>query len=549
MDFWGTIVPSAPLEKRRIDTTNGNPKGNSQLDHSEEHKSTQSTIHREKVRLEATMKAQPARRYISLAENFKRIQALESNKHIDHGQHSGGKVLAPSPETRKGDSDEETFGGTDDTEGSKEDSEYEDDSGSSLDTSYTATTNSESLRGTPRRARTRIRGGLNKSKKPVRMNVSGLKVNVSSLKMNVSGLRMNVSGRKKVHSKPASTNDKRPRKRVKTATEDSEQGSDENEDEKAASSVPHSVNRQPKAGAQRLERSNLPALPGPPTRKQTWTKVDNETMFRLRTQGKSWDYTGEVLGRTDKGVYSHWKCLREYSLSPIEARKRGRRRTPNSSVISAMAKIPRPYASWTKEEEDMLAILYTQGKTLKYISKRMPGKGYYVCRHHWRKIRDQYQPRTRLIENSHADGKGDPSVCHDTNSLSGRGLHQERENIDAGVDNSPTKEPYRGAVAGQRSFVTAVLIKIPDIRPTVTDTHNQRAANTVVAVEDASIGTHRSPESDEQDLQSVVARRISQAKAGSSMKKEMLLRGLESTDKEQGMEELRSHRCTKSWPQ
>ena len=54
---------------------------------------------------------------------------------------------------------------------------------------------------------------------------------------------------------------------------------------------------------------------------QKWTREEEEALFDLRNEGKTWEHIGErVLGRTVKGVKKRWEYLRTDSLKAAKMR-------------------------------------------------------------------------------------------------------------------------------------------------------------------------------------------------------------------------------------
>ena len=160
-----------------------------------------------------------------------------------------------------------------------------------------------------------------------------------------------------------------------------------------------------------IARGQLPLLRKP--RRDIWTKEEEETLFRLRKQGKTWEYIAEsVPGRTLKGAKAHWCWLRRVALKPIEAQTRRRHLPHNSSVESMMAEnLKLDYRiTWSKEEDDKLISLRTQGLRLPQISRRLQGKGYKAVWHRWQRLKDRYPQVAPDSEESQTDKKGIPSI-------------------------------------------------------------------------------------------------------------------------------------------
>ena len=355
----------------------------------------QPVICREKSRPGPTAKARSGLPYISLAEQLKRTQHIESVEHADDGKLTEGGILAPTSTLHKEDEDEELSGESEDTEGSDNDEEYyEIDNESASDVSSSATQRAQPY-GTPRSASARLRG--------------------KGGKWQVKPRKATTSKRKTAPPQPAGATGRRLRIRVKYVFEESDEGFEENdegerEEEAFQGSAPHNAHRPAKAYAQGKNFRIVPALPPSARRYQPWTKKEEWTLLHLRNQGKSWEYIGEhVLGRTASGARNHWDHMRTESLKPVKARAQSRRRRQKASVISAMAKIPRSNKSWSKEEERMLISLRAKGKTIDYISRRIKTKGYAACERRWGRIKGQYPQAVMASERRKSDKKANAS--------------------------------------------------------------------------------------------------------------------------------------------
>lgn len=313
------------------------------------------------------------------AEEHKYTQPAESHGHGDNGERSGGQLLARSHALHKGDKEEDYSAGSEDTEWSDSDENYDeddnrDDNETASDASSLATQMSQLSYGTHRRASAKARRNLEKRLKEPHETT--------------------VPKRKKAHSQPASAKGNGSRKRVKVAVEksdeDSYEYSDEESDEEEAAN--RNVNRPAKGRARGKKSSALPVLPPLSRKNRPWTTKEEETLFSLRKKGKSWNYISEdVLGRTTRGVRGHWESLRTESFKPVKTRNKGIRRAHNPSVLSAMAKMGKMNEPWSKEEDSILISLRAQGKTIKYISGRIRGRGIGACKTHWMKIKHQHQ--------------------------------------------------------------------------------------------------------------------------------------------------------------
>ena len=163
-----------------------------------------------------------------------------------------------------------------------------------------------------------------------------------------------------------------------------------------------------------------PPLPRTPAR-EIWTKEEEETLFRLRKQGKTWEYIAEfVPGRTWRGAKAHWCWLRRVGLKPIEAQTRRRRPSHNSSAVSMMAEtLKLDYRSiWSKEQDDKLISLRTQGLPWRCISRRIPGKRYYAVYNRWQRIKNRYPQLAPNPEESQTGKNGIPSICQNKGHVS-----------------------------------------------------------------------------------------------------------------------------------
>ena len=356
--FWSLIVPSARLEKGRPQPGTIPHSRHSQTEHAKEHKPTQ-----------------PAERH----------------GHAGDRERSGGQLLARPPALHKEDKEEDSTPGSDDTEWSDGDENYDedanrDDSETASDASSLATQMSQLSYVTHRRASAKTRGNLEKmSKKPSETTVPK---------------------RKTTRSQPTSAEGKRSRKRIKVVVETSDGDSDEDSDEESdeEEAAKRNVNRPAKGRAPGKKSSALPVLSPLSRKNRPWTTKEEETLFSLRRKGKSWKYISEdVLGRTTRGVKGHWESLRTESFKPVKTRSRGVRRPYNASVLSAMAKMGKRSQPWSKEEDSILISLRAQGKTIKYISGRIRGRGIGACKGHWMKIKHQARQTVTASEDLESD--------------------------------------------------------------------------------------------------------------------------------------------------
>lgn len=569
--FWSLIVPSACLEKGKLERTAGAHPAHPQTNHAKELKGTQPRLRKEKGtpraitrsnatdtysylgatpkgkepmerrakwtpnpssgenpadfyasiaedlkrtqgqpvgrreggRQEPTASPQPAHPYISLAEQLKRTQPVENYEYADDGGLSESQILAPTPTSHKrdGDGDGESSEGPDDTGGSDSDENYvenndeDNNNETASDASIPARQRSQSSYLKSRRANGRARGNR--------------------------GRWLKEPSETTAPSQSVIANGRRPRKRVKYVVEES----DEQEDEEEATnkSVPQNMVRPAKARAHGQSLSLLPALPPLSRKHQPWTKEEDEILFNLRNRGKSWNYIGErVLGRTAKGAQGHWDWMRNQSLKPAETRgktAKGRRRRKKSSVVSAMARIPKKNKPWSKKEEGILISLRAQGKSYKYISRRLPGKKYGACKTHWRQIKDQYPQAVTTSEDLESKGKGHLSDVQDSFSSSANQLDEEvkeaesnshsaiieREDlesctngdttIDPNLDTSRAKQPCQVSVATQVSVLSAIASESPNSNAISTDHHNQQASKPLtIGVDPQPVITRRDTE-------------------------------------------------------
>ncbi|KAL9132543.1 MAG: hypothetical protein Q9175_006279 [Cornicularia normoerica] len=531
----------------------------------EDHKRTQAqpVILRENGRPELTTRAQSAHPYISLAEQLDRAQRVEHDKYAEDGGLSEGEVFVSSPALNKGDKDEESSEGHDNTEGSDADGEYvededKDDSETASRASSPAPRTSQLSYGKPRKASVRLRGSPGKWLK--------------------ASSEATAPKRKTAPSQLASAKGRKPRKRVKwvVGESDKEEDEEENEEEDAEDeeeeainrSVPHHVNRPVKIHAPRHKLSNKPALPPLSRRQQPWTLKEEETLFNLRNRGESWEYIGErVLGRTASAVQGHWDYLRTESLKPVETRANGRRRRQKSSVVSLMAKIPNKN-TWSKEQEGTLISLRAQGRSLKYICRRIRGKSYGAVKTHWRMIKNKYPQAVTAYKSIESDGKGDPLVPPETHFPSASQHDREAKEadwdsrsaivegedpksgshsdliIDDDVNTPSAKQPYQGAVAFHVGLVSAIAGKSPKSKATSTDYRNQQASKPLTVREDASPTTNTSAYPDQPDSQPVIARSDPKTKKEWSYGEDLM-----ACIFAQGTQKLGTHRRSLSWPQ
>ena len=304
--FWGMIMPSNCLGKPRLSPTIGFRSAYSAITDAEELKSTQPVAREEKARQEPVVRAQPARSYISPTESLERVQSMQNNRRTDDVTPSKDKVPAMNSAPESVDSDEESSGESDSTEGSDGDGEYcEDSNETASDTSSSSTRKLQISHRTSWSGSTSVRGYLGKLTKP-----SG----TSAQKRNIS-------------SQQASTNDMRPRKRGRFVINEFEESIEKKEEEDIDEvlSVPHCVNRSAKDCVQTQQLSTT--VPPLSRYREPWTNDQEETLRKLRNEGKDWKYIGErVLGRTESGVKHRWDKLRSESL-----RLKAKQRAPSAT--------------------------------------------------------------------------------------------------------------------------------------------------------------------------------------------------------------------------
>ena len=505
--FWGMIVPSTLLGKSRPSPTTRLRATYSPITHAKELKSTQSMARKEEARHEPVIRAQPVHSYISSTESLELVPSVQSDRHTDDDKPSEDKVLALDSAPESVDSDEESSGGSDktdgsdgdeecndddnetasggsdNTEGSDGDGEYNEDSNETAsDTSGSSTRKLQPSHRTSRSGSTSVRGRLGKLTKPSRI----------------------IALKRKISSHPASTNDKRSRKRGRFVVDESEEDIEEEEEEEKddeALSVPHHVNRSTKNSAQTQQSSSLTTVPPLSRYYGAWTNDQEETLYRLRNEGKDWEYIGErVLGRTASGARGHWEKLRSESLKSLGNLNKGRLRRQDDPLVKVMAKIPQKRKPWSKEEEELLVTLRAQGMTLRYASRQIRGRGYSACKGHWRRIKDRYPFVISASKLARTDGESVPSNSQDAHSSNTSQLEQEA--VDAGFDSrSATLEGddlksstngdspitvvdtvsrnrlYAQAVVIHGNFVSANGSKRPKFKAPSTDHHDQQAAN------------------------------------------------------------------------
>ena len=67
-------------------------------------------------------------------------------------------------------------------------------------------------------------------------------------------------------------------------------------------------------------------------------------------------------------------------------------------------------STWSKEQDDKLISLRTQGQTFEYISRRIPGKCYKTIWSRWQRIKNLYPQLAPNPEESQTGKKGIPSI-------------------------------------------------------------------------------------------------------------------------------------------
>ena len=549
--FWSMIVPSTRSGKSRPRPNVGFRSAYSRITHAEELKSTQPVAREEKSRDEPVVRTRPAHSYISPTESLERVPSVQSDGRIDDDTPSEDKVLALNTALESVDSDEESSGGSDNTEGSDGDGEYNEDSNEmTSDTSGSSTTKLQPSHRTYRSESTSVRGRLGKLTKPSR---------TTTPKRNIS-------------SQPASTNDERPRKRGRFVVKKEEE-EEEEEDNDEALSVPHHVNRSTKNCAQTQQLSSLTAVPPLSRHYGAWTNDQEETLCRLRNEGKDWEYIGErVLGRTASGARRHWEKLRTESLRSVRKRNKGRLRRQADPLVLAMAKIPQKNKHWSKEEEELLIRLRAQGMTLRYASRHIRGRGYGACKGYWRRIKDRYPFAVTASKLARMDGESVPSDSQDCHSSNTSQLEREADDagfdsrsatlegddvksstnsdspITVGIDTLPTNRLYAQAVVIYENFVTADGSKRPKLKAPSTDHHDQQAANPTTVGEAFTPGTTGSLLSNQPGMGAFNARRDLQTQNEPSFQKDLLLREPDILGNERRLREIGKHRRSSSCP-
>ena len=414
-----------------------------EVDEDYEHTRDELVMTRDNGRPEPTGSVRPAHQYISPTESFDRIQRVESDKRAkevgvsesenmilspasDEGNiapvSSGGRdelgiwdvdeESSEDSETEESDDDKESSEGDseseesdsseryigtkgsdgdegssetgDDTEGSDDGEEYlENDDGNGSETASDALSpapqRSQYFQGTPRRASARLRElAKNSPKDPSKATTPKRKTAPSGFPSD-KGMKQ--------------------RKRVKRVIEESDdyyEGEDKEDGrEKAADRcVPHNVNRPAKILAQGQKLSSLQGRPPSSRGRYPWAKEEDETLLKLREEGKTWKYIAEcVLGRSERAVSCRWSSLRKVALNPVDARTGRDRKLLNSSVVSSMARRRRPLPPkqhghiWTKEEEETLFRLHQQGKSWKFIGECVLGRTKNGAKNHWCRLR------------------------------------------------------------------------------------------------------------------------------------------------------------------
>ena len=232
----------------------------------------------------------------------------------------------------------------------------------------------------------------------------------------------------------ASVEGKRSRKRVKIVVEKSDedyyensdeepyqdpdeesyQDSDEESDEEEV--VDTNVSRPVKGYPRGKNVSGSRVLPPLSRKGLPWTTKEDETLLNLRKQGKSWKHIGEdALGRTAKAALDRWGGLRRESLrteflQPTKTLSKRVRRIHTTLDLSALVKIGNRNRPWTKEEESTLSSLRAQGKTIKHISGRLPGRTYDATQMHWiKQSRNQHSQAVTASQDLEANEKRNAS--------------------------------------------------------------------------------------------------------------------------------------------
>lgn len=293
-----------------------------------------------------------------------------------------------------------------------------------------------------------------------------------------------------------------------------------------------------------------------------------KTLFRLRNQGKDWQYIGEcVLGRTAEGANNHWKFLMKESQKHVEMRNKRRPRRQDWPVFSAMAKIPLKNRPWSKEEDQELISLHAKGKAWTSISRRLQGRNDQACKTRWAKLKNQCPQAIGASKEAELDNKSVSSENQNAPSTTASQLDLEAEDVgfesrsatvgcddprsstnnnstmDADINITSAKQPDRETVVVQGGDAG----KRFEFKATSTGHHNQHAANFVTGGEAPSPITEGSGDWKQPDPQPVIARRESIKQKESSFQKDLLRRGLLSLLDERGTREPRTHRRSSSW--
>ncbi len=477
-------------------------------------------IRGEKGRPEPITRVHPAHRYIGPAKQPKRTQAVDSDERNDDGGLSECQDFAPTPAFHKevededdneeddgeddeeddGEEDEEgeSFEGHHDTRGSDGDEEYiendENISETTSDASSHAKKRSRPLYGTSRGARTRGRGSPEKRLKKI--------------------TEATTPKRKTGPSEPASAKGRRPIKRLRVIL-----GEPDEEDEEGTTdgSLPQDKAETP------LSRRYLP-----------WSKKESKTLICLRRQGKSWEYIGDELRRTPKGVRSHRdamtkKCHRE-------------------------SKVARIRQMWTKEENEILFSLRTQGKDFEYISRRIPGRGPYACKSQWSRIKDkdpqEGDSSDRQIAHGLSASQLDQDIrnaesishsaiveCEDPKSSTSGGSP-----IDPDDDASAAKPTHEEALAVRVVLPSSTAGKSPKSKATSANHRNQQASEYLTVDEAPTPSTDGSSHQNQPNSKYVLARKDPEIKKEWSYRED-LTAGISA----QGKQKLETHRRSYSW--
>ena len=543
-------------------------------------------VHNEKARSGIPATAQPDNPDISLAESVKRTQAVECDHQADYGKLPEEKALAPKPVLPKGDDGFKRPYILDSTESSIGNGEHEeDDNEATSNPSYYATPRSRLSQSTLRRASIAFQESLEKEHSETavmkRKTMASQSASVSGgrpskrlkpLVAKLSGEFFEESGGESAEESDERSVEESDEEFIGEDDKDCIGESDEEgveearSDDGSSSSVPHKASRRPNARAE----GRKPTKSALPRQHQTWTRLENDTMIDLRKQGKPWDYIGDRLRRSGTAVEGHWYWLKIRASKPVQARRqgvKGRLRQENFTDLSAIANMPLKRGAWSKEEDHILNKLRAQGKTLRYVSRRIKGKGYSACKTRWQKIKNQYpqglefngkrqasdhrEAEPYATSQPEQETKEAASKPHSaTAEPEGHQLSIDGDSpIDANFELSSIKQSYREPVTPHRSLVSVDISKNPTSKATETAHHDTPTSEPFTGGRNLSLGTAGSVQSAQSDPISSLTNRDSKTNEVSSFRKDLLLRGFLSLHTDRGPQELARHRRSHSWSQ